>query len=158
MRQDAGKLRFADFQFDSATGELRLNGRVVPLEHQPSRVLARLVASPGQLVTREELAAELWGPGTHVNFDEGLNYCVRQVRAALGDDAKMPQFIATLPRRGYRFIAPVSHEAPRWSRPGRWAVGLAAALAIAVAVESVPNNSHHEMVVALATSLHDLIY
>lgn len=157
MRHDVGRLRFAEFFLDPSSGELRLNGQTVPLEHQPSKVLARLVASAGQLVTREELAAELWGPGTHVNFDDGLNYCVRQVRAALGDDPKSPRFIATLPRRGYRFIAPVSWELPRWSGTRRVAIGLAVVLALTVVVESRPNN-HHEMAVAVATALHDLIY
>ena len=157
MRHHAGEVRFAEFFLDPSSGELRLNGQTVPLEHQPSKVLARLVASAGQLVTREELAAELWGPGTHVNFDDGLNYCVRQVRAALGDDPKSPRFIATLPRRGYRFIAPVSRELPRWSGTRRVAVGLAVVLALTVVVESRPNN-HHELAAALATALHDLIY
>ncbi len=157
MTQDAGRLRFSEFVLDTAIGELRLNGRVVPLEHQPSRVLVRLVASAGQRVTRDELAAELWGSGPHVNFDDGLNYCVRQVRAALGDDPKSPRFIATLPRRGYRFIAPVSRELPRWSGHRRLVVGLAAAVVVTLVVESRPNN-HHEMAVAFAATLHDLIF
>ena len=105
---DQRQLQFADFALDIESGDLRRNGRVVALERQPALVLARLVTSAGQLVTRDDLAATIWGTATHVNFDDGLNYCIRQIRAALGDDPKSPRFIATIPRRGYRFIATVT--------------------------------------------------
>src|SRR5918993_5155910 len=98
-------VRFGEFCFDPATGRLTRNGAPVPLENQPARLLALLTGSPGELMTREDLAAAIWRDGTHVRFDDGLNYCVRQVRAALDDDARSPRFIETIPRRGYRFVA-----------------------------------------------------
>ena len=105
---DHRRLQFADFVFDTECGELRRNGRVVPLERQPALVLARLASSAGLLVTRDDIGGHPLGHVDHVNFDDGLNYCIRQIRAALGDDPKSPRFIATIPRRGYRFIATVT--------------------------------------------------
>jgi TolB-like protein/DNA-binding winged helix-turn-helix (wHTH) protein len=102
-----GELRFGTFRLDAAAGALSKAGRPVRLRPQPVRVLAYLASRPGQLVTREELQRELWGEGTHVDFDQGLNSCIRQVRAALGDDADTPRYIETVPRRGYRFLAEV---------------------------------------------------
>ena len=81
------------------------------LEPQPARVLALLVARAGELVTREEIQREVW-PDTHVDFDQGLNYCIRQIRTALGETAEAPRFIETLPRRGYRFVAAVEALGP----------------------------------------------
>ena len=150
-------LEFLDFQFDPATGRLRQGTTPVPLEFQPSRVLARLLESPGALVSRDELAAVLWGGTTHVKLDDGLNYCVRRVRAALGDDPRSPRFIETIPRRGYRFIAPVA-AAPAGRSPRWLAIPLvAAALLLVVAVESQPNN-HHQVAVSVARTLHDLVF
>ena len=102
------RLLFGAFELDLATSELRRSGSVVRLPPQPLKVLALLAGRPGELVTREELRAHLWGEETFVDFDRGLNFCVNQVRAALGDDADAPRFVETLPRRGYRFIAPVA--------------------------------------------------
>src|SRR6266850_1878921 len=104
----ASRLHFGAFELDLATSELRRSGSVVRLPPQPLKVLALLAGRPGELVTREELRAHLWGEETFVDFDRGLNFCVNQVRAALGDDADAPRFVETLPRRGYRFIAPVA--------------------------------------------------
>ena len=86
------RVRFADFAFDPATGELWRGDVSVPLEHQPALALGRLIASAGTVVTRDELAAAVWGAGTHVKFDDGLNYCIRQIRAALGDEARVHSF------------------------------------------------------------------
>src|SRR5207249_5892439 len=97
---------FGGFGLDPSTGGLRKDGVVVRLPPQPSKVLAVLAGRPGELVTREELRRHLWGE-TFVDFDRGLNFCINQVRAALGDDADAPRFVETLPRRGYRFIARV---------------------------------------------------
>jgi DNA-binding winged helix-turn-helix (wHTH) protein/TolB-like protein len=80
----------------------------VRLEPQPSRVLAVLVERAGDVVTRAELRQRVWGGETFVDFEHGLNYCIAQIRTALGDSASGPRFIETLPRRGYRFIAPVA--------------------------------------------------
>lgn len=100
--------RFGTFEFDAGSGELRKNGRVVALEPQPARALAQLLSRPGEVVTREELRDAVWGGETHVDFDRGLAYCLSQIRAALGDSAENPRFVQTLPKRGYRFLAPVS--------------------------------------------------
>lgn len=109
-------VRFGTFEFDPATGELRRTGGparagVVRLEPQPAKALALLVARAGEVVTREDLKTVVWGGDTHVDFDRGLAYCISQVRTALGDSAENPRFIETLPRRGFRFIAPVSGAA-----------------------------------------------
>ena len=104
---DGRRVRFGLFEFSTGTGELRRDGRAVKLQGQPARVLAVLVAAAGQVVSRDTLQREVWGPGTHVDFDRGLNFCIAQVRAALGDSAESPRFVATIPRPGYRFIAPV---------------------------------------------------
>jgi DNA-binding winged helix-turn-helix (wHTH) protein/TolB-like protein len=108
-------VRFGTFEFDAETGELRRTGTagragVVRLEPQPARALAALVARPGEIVTRDQLKTAIWGDDTHVDFDRGLAYCMTQVRSALGDSADNPRFVETLPRRGYRFIAPVAGE------------------------------------------------
>lgn len=152
---------FSGFSFDGASGELTRDGIAVPLEHQPAIVLARLVTSAGELVTREALASELWRGVTHVNFDDGLNYCVRQIRVALGDDPKSPRFIATIPRRGYRFIAPVTTATDAPSRVFSRAVaaGIAATLMLAAVVDAETRpNDHHQVAVSIARAVHDFIF
>jgi DNA-binding winged helix-turn-helix (wHTH) protein len=160
MPVTARRLHFAEFSLDPASGELTRNGRPVPLEYQPSIVLARLLSRSGEVVTRAELASALWGDDTHVNYDDGLNYCIRKIRAALGDDPRTPRFVETIPRRGYRFVAPVTHAAaPSWRSSPRLlsAVAAAALVVITVAMESRPNN-HHEVAVSLVRALHDLLF
>jgi Tol biopolymer transport system component/DNA-binding winged helix-turn-helix (wHTH) protein len=103
--------RFGDFQFDSATRKLFRDGQLVKIQPQPMRVLEALVQRPGQIVSREELRAFIWGDATFVEFDQGLNYCIRQIRLALHDDAIDPKYVETLPKQGYRFIAPVTGDA-----------------------------------------------
>lgn len=100
--------RFGTFDFHVESGQLSKDGRVVPLERQPARVLAVLLARAGELVSRDDLRASIWGSDTHVDFDRGLAYCVSQIRGALGDRGGNPRFVQTLPRRGYTFIAPVT--------------------------------------------------
>jgi DNA-binding winged helix-turn-helix (wHTH) protein/TolB-like protein len=102
---------FGIFEFDTETGELRRSGRSVALEPQPARALALLVSRAGDVVLREQLAAHVWGSGTHVDFNRGLAYCVSEIRRALGDSADNPRFVQTLPKRGFRFIAPVQSTA-----------------------------------------------
>jgi DNA-binding winged helix-turn-helix (wHTH) protein len=101
-------VRFDEFELDLSAGELRQRGKAVALSPQQFTLLAALVQSPGALVTRDELRDRLWGNDEHVEFDAGINFCIRQLRIALGDSAAHARFIQTVPRRGYRFIAPVA--------------------------------------------------
>ena len=100
--------RFGTFEFDSDTGALGRSGRAIALEPQPAKALTLLLARPGEVVTREELKAAVWDSDTHVDFDRGIAYCISQVRTALSDNAENPRFIQTIPRVGFKFIAPVS--------------------------------------------------
>ena len=102
-----GVHRFGDFEFDARTAELRRHGRKVRLREQPAQVLTLLLARPGELVTREEAQRALWPGDTFVDFEVGLNSAVKRLRDALADSAERPRFVETLPKRGYRFIAPV---------------------------------------------------
>jgi DNA-binding winged helix-turn-helix (wHTH) protein/TolB-like protein len=102
-----GRVRFGLFEFDADTSALSREGVPVRLQPQPARVLAILVMHAGDVVTRDTLRQEVWSDGTFVDFERGLNFCVAQIRSALGDAADSPRFIETLPRRGYRFIAPI---------------------------------------------------
>jgi DNA-binding winged helix-turn-helix (wHTH) protein len=104
--------RFGPYEADLATGELRRDGARVPLQDKPFQILARLLRRPGELVTREDLRAELWPADTFVDFEHGLNTAVKKLRQALDDSADTPRFVETLPRRGYRFVAPVSPGTP----------------------------------------------
>ena len=98
------------FQADAANGTLMRNGVRVKVQDQPFRVLILLIERPGEIVTREELRQRLWPEGTFVDFDGSLNVILKKLRAALDDDSDNPRFIETIPRRGYRFIAPVSSD------------------------------------------------
>lgn len=99
--------QFGPFEFDSGTGELLREGSPVHLRPQPARALARLLERHGALVSRLELQRTIWTDGTYVHYDHGLNSCMKQIRAALGDSRTSPRFIETLVRRGFRFVAPV---------------------------------------------------
>ncbi|HEV2177116.1 MAG TPA: winged helix-turn-helix domain-containing protein [Terriglobia bacterium] len=100
-------LRFGAFEVDLRAGELRKHGSNANLQAQPFQVLLTLLERPGEIVTREELRKRLWSADTFVDFEDGLNTCIRKIRQALGDSADNPRFVETLPRRGYRFIAKV---------------------------------------------------
>jgi DNA-binding winged helix-turn-helix (wHTH) protein len=108
--------RFGGVTFDAASGELASAGKVTRLQPQVAALLVVLLEHAGTVVTRSELQTRLW-PDTTVEFDEGINFCVRQLRLALGDDSSAPRFIETLPKRGYRFLAPVTTDAAR-DEPG----------------------------------------
>ena len=133
-------IRFGPFALEEQSGELRRDGEVVPLAPQPFRLLFALASRPGELVTREELRQLVWGEGTFVDFERGLNFCVLQARSALGDDAKQPAYIETLPKRGYRFVADVvpptvpTTTQPRPRRMVRMALLAAAAALLVLAV------------------------
>src|SRR4051794_27668223 len=109
--QGTGSLRFATFELDVRSRELRQGSSRIRLQDQPFEILRLMLERPGDIVTREELQQRLWPAGTFVDFEHSLNAAVKRLRAALGDDADNPRFVETLHRRGYRFIAPV--ESPR---------------------------------------------
>src|SRR5690349_18283209 len=108
---------FGPYRLDLETGELFRSDALVKLQHQPAKLLVMLVERAGELVTRNEIRRNMWGTDTFVDFDQSVNFCIRQIRAALHDNASTPCYLETLPRRGYRFIAPVelasAHNAPR---------------------------------------------
>ena len=130
-------VRFGIFEVDLAAAELRKRGRKVALQEQPFQVLALLLEHAGEVVTREELQIALWPADTFVEFDQGVNTAIKKIRQALGDSAENPRFVETLPRKGYRFIAPVAPieaavPAPRRRSPWILAVlGFVAILAAA---------------------------
>ena len=111
-------VRFEKFELDLRTRELRNNGRKLTLQEQPFQILAALVERPGQLVTRDELTKRLWPADTFVDFEHSLNKAVNRLREALEDSAEHPSIIETLPRRGYRFIAPVEAAPPNIEASG----------------------------------------
>jgi len=131
-------VRCGIYEVDLHSGELRRSGLKVHLQDRPFSVLARLLSNPGELVTREELQAQIWGEHSRVDAELGLNTAIKKLRAAFNDSADNPRFIETLPKRGYRFIAPISEikqipvteptgntqptEAPREQIPGPWAL------------------------------------
>ena len=111
MSETSTILRFDIFELDTAAGELRRQGDRVKLPPQPLRVLELLVRRGGEVVTRTDIRDRIWSD-SFVDFEQGLNFCIRQIREALGDTADAPRFIETLPRRGYRFLFPVETAAP----------------------------------------------
>lgn len=119
------KRRFAEFEFDTASRELRRSGEIVKLQAQPAQVLALLVEHAGEVVSRDAIRDAVWGQDTFVDFDKGLNFAIAQVRAALGDSA---DFIKTHPKRGYQLVMPVVR-----SRRLRPAYAVAALVVVAVA-------------------------
>jgi TolB-like protein/DNA-binding winged helix-turn-helix (wHTH) protein/Tfp pilus assembly protein PilF len=149
--QKQGALRFGVFELDLAGCELRKNGTLVKLQSQPFQLLALLAGHPGQIVSREEIRRALWSDETFVDFDQSINFCANKLRDALDDDPQRPWCIETVPRKGYRFVAPIvalepevepqpsSGERPRVRRP-RWFLAAGAALvllAIALAARTV---------------------
>jgi DNA-binding winged helix-turn-helix (wHTH) protein/tetratricopeptide (TPR) repeat protein len=104
-------LRFGAFELNVTLRELRRSGMKLSIQRQPFEVLAALARRPGELVTRAELKSVLWGDDVHVDFDRGLNFCMAQVRRVLDDSRRAPRFIETVPRAGYRFVAPVTRSA-----------------------------------------------
>jgi cholera toxin transcriptional activator len=105
--QRARRYRFGVFEADAATGELRRQGIRIKINAQPFQVLCLLLERPGELLTRDEIARELWPDGTFVDYEHGVNSAINRIREALGDSAANPRFVETLARRGYRFAAPV---------------------------------------------------
>jgi DNA-binding winged helix-turn-helix (wHTH) protein len=100
-------IRFGVFQLDVQAGQLLKGGRVVRLKPQPFKLLQLLVSRAGEVVTRDDIREALWGTETFVDFEQGVNSAIKQVREALGEDADRPLYIETVPKRGYRFTAPI---------------------------------------------------
>src|SRR5476649_1346140 len=115
-------IRFGLFEVDIGRGTLTRHGVRLRIQEQPFRILELLLRQNGEIVTREQLRLALWPEGTHVNFDGSLNAALKKLRAALQDDAENPRFVETVPRQGYRFVAPVHiiHDPPATpvTRPG----------------------------------------
>ena len=104
-------LRFANFELDVERAELRKSGVMIKLQAQPIKILALLADRSGELISRQEIQNRVWGSETFVDFEQGINTCIRQIRLVLGDNANTPRFVETVPRRGYRFLAPVERSA-----------------------------------------------
>jgi Tol biopolymer transport system component/DNA-binding winged helix-turn-helix (wHTH) protein len=137
------RLSFGLYEIDLQTGELWKAGFRIKLQGQPFKVLTTLLEKPGQVVTREELQARLWGKDTVVDFDHSLGTAINKIREALGDSAENPRFIETLARRGYRFIAPVGIIEPLPEAPGEGpATGLLATRqAVPPRVSAIPSGA-----------------
>ena len=125
-------VRFGAFQLDIQAAQLLKNGRVVRLKPQPFRLLELLVSRAGEVVTRDEIRELLWGADTFVDFDQGVNSAIKQVREALGEDADRPIYLETVPKRGYRFVAPIESPKPA-TRPRATDLNLQKALWLNVA-------------------------
>jgi DNA-binding winged helix-turn-helix (wHTH) protein len=138
-----GRMTFEGFVLDRQAGQLSREGEAVALAPQPFKLLEYFVSHPGRLISRDELQEQVWGRGTFVDFERGLNFCILQIRTALGDDARAPRFIETVPRRGYRFVAQVVPDSgARIADPAasaniprsRWILSTAAAFSVMVSV------------------------
>src|SRR3974390_3026424 len=114
--KSARAFRFGVFEVDAATGELRKQGLHIRLQEQPSQLLLMLLERAGEVVGREEIRRKLWPPDTFVDFDQSLGTALRKLRQALSDDAETPHYIETIPKRGFRFLAPVERiSAANWA-------------------------------------------
>jgi TolB-like protein/DNA-binding winged helix-turn-helix (wHTH) protein/Flp pilus assembly protein TadD len=154
-------VRFAVFEVDLESGELRKHGIKIKLQHKPYQILALLMEHPGDIVTREELQRRLWPSDVFVDFESGLNNAVKKLRVALGDSAETPRFVETVAGRGYRFLGapqypdpvevslPASGPAPRSSGSWLWR---AAALTVFCALIGGVWISRHRRTAAPANS------
>ena len=137
------RIRFAVFELDTRSGELRKAGSRVKLQDQPLKVLTALLEQPGEVVTREELKRRIWPQDSFGDFDHAVNVAVAKLRTALGDSADVPRFVETLPRRGYRFISPVTP--PREAKSG------AASAAADTKLQPVKKSSRFRWIAAIAS-------
>jgi TolB-like protein/DNA-binding winged helix-turn-helix (wHTH) protein len=160
-----GVLQFGGFSLDLSNRELRKGGAPVKLQSQQLQLLALLAGRPGVIVSREEIRRALWDDQTFVDFDQSINFCVNRVRDALGDDPQSPRYIETVPRKGYRFIAPASQspngveqQPPPALQPvrhtRRWwplaATAVLAVAAIALAAKFIPPRLPEKPIQSLA--------
>src|SRR5271156_5135301 len=109
---NGSRYRFGPFELNTGEESLARNGTRVKVQDLPYRLLVMLLERPGEIVTRDEVRQRLWPEDTFVEFDNSLGVAIRKVRDALNDDADMPRYVETLPRRGYRFVAPVTVLGP----------------------------------------------
>jgi DNA-binding winged helix-turn-helix (wHTH) protein/tetratricopeptide (TPR) repeat protein/TolB-like protein len=136
--ESADTLRFGNFEIDSLRQEVKKSGYVLHVPHQAFRVLFLLATRAGEVITREEIQQEIWGEETFVDFEQGINAVIRQVRMALSDNAESPRYVETRPRLGYCFIAPVERVARANSvllDPGRKAPVVPLAVSTAPAIQ-----------------------
>jgi eukaryotic-like serine/threonine-protein kinase len=146
----SGKIHFGVYELDRDAMELRKHGAPIRLQEQPFRVLAMLAERPGEVITREELQAQIWG-NTFVDFDQSLNKAVNRVREALNDNAGTPQYIETVPRRGYRFVAPA--VAPQAEAPAPTAPVSTVSVEIPAQARSDKSPSRTVLIAALAVAV-----
>jgi TolB-like protein/DNA-binding winged helix-turn-helix (wHTH) protein len=137
--------QFGVFEVDAKTGELQKEGRLVHLRNQPFQVLTALLDRAGDLVTREEIKAAIWADDVDVDVEQGLNYCHKEIRSALGDNADSPRFIQTLPRRGYRFLGEVRRRRAIPPTPEPGPVGIQdSGVAMPPRSEAPPTEAAHQ--------------
>jgi TolB-like protein/DNA-binding winged helix-turn-helix (wHTH) protein/tetratricopeptide (TPR) repeat protein len=147
-------LRFGVFELDAQSGELRRHGQRIRLPHQAFQILQLLLSRPGEIVSREEIRERLWKAGTHVEFDVSLNTAVRKLREALDDSVEHPQFIETLPRRGYRFIGSVQPVADRTSLARTMVVG--GGLILAAVIAALPISYQRGWLLRVGTAADEI--
>ena len=149
MGLDVERIRFGPYELDRATGELTKFGHKLRLQDQPFQILVLLLARPGEVVTREQLQRKLWSSDTFVDFEHGLNNAIKRLREILIDSAEKPRYIETLPRRGYRFIAPVEEPVAAATSPVE--------ATASVGAHTVRTRSRWELVAAAAVLVLALI-
>lgn len=144
----SSRFEFAEFIFDTHSGELRKGAEGTRLSRQPAVVLRLLTHRAGEVVTRAEIREALWGSSIHVDFEQGINWCVREIRKALGDDASHPRFIETIAKQGYRFLpscfpadAP-SRRTPLSMLSGKRTAGVAGFLGLLIIATCVMLSTH----------------
>jgi eukaryotic-like serine/threonine-protein kinase len=145
-------IRFDGFEADLRSGELRKGDVKLKLSEQPFSVLALLLAQPGEVVTREELQKQLWPADTFVDFERGLNKAINRLREALGDSASTPRYVETLPKRGYRFIAPVDRPAPPAGAPEERALSVPPQTAAPAGLRATASPGRRRLVIACAAA------
>jgi DNA-binding winged helix-turn-helix (wHTH) protein len=155
--------------FNAETGEVGRDHTITRLEPQPALVLSLLIHRAGSLVTHDEIRRAVWGEATHVDFQDGVHYCIGQIRQALGDHARAPRVVTTVPKRGYRLNDEALLRSDRLRAPAatkllaawrhRFVIGgVVAGLGIAAAVLEKRPNNHHATAVAVLKTVHDFVY
>ncbi len=147
----ANSLRFGVFEFDLRSRELRKHGIRIKLQEQPCQILAFLLERRGEMVTRDELQRHLWPSDTFVDFDHSLNTAVMRLREALNDSSENPRFIETLPRRGYRFVAPFEERSASGAETTSAQIGEVNATQSAVVQESLTLPPHSQVLMGTST-------